>query len=158
MTQAMLKRIQDDALAARKARETDKGKFLTTLFSEAAMEGKNDGNRESTDAEVTTVIKKFLKNNKDAQAAMGQPDGDTPARAASRAQLVLEQALLEAYLPAQASVADVTAAVQDILAAMPDVSIKQMGAVMGKLQAKFGDNFDKALASKLVKDAIAARQ
>lgn len=156
MTQTLLKRIQDDALAARKARDTNKGKFLTTLFSEAAMEGKNDGNRESTDAEVTTVIKKFLKNNKDAQAAMGQPERDTPARAASRTQLVLEQALLEAYLPAQASAEEVTAAVQDILKTMPDVSIKQMGAIMGQLQAKFGGNFDKALASQLVKNAIAA--
>lgn len=156
MTQTLLKRIQDDALAARKARDTNKGKFLTTLFSEAAMEGKNDGNRESTDAEVTTIIKKFLKNNKDAQAAMGQPESDTPARAASRTQLVLEQALLEAYLPAQASAEEVTAAVQDILKTMPDVSIKQMGAIMGQLQAKFGGNFDKALASQLVKNAIAA--
>jgi len=156
MTQTLLKRIQDDALAARKARDTNKGKFLTTLFSEAAMEGKNDGNRESTDAEVTTIIKKFLKNNKDAQAAMGQPESDTPARAASRAQLVLEQALLEAYLPAQASAEEVTAAVQDILKAMPDVSIKQIGAIMGQLQARFGGNFDKALASQLVKKAITA--
>lgn len=157
MTQTLLSRIQADALTARKARETHKGTFLTTLYSEAKTVGKDDGDRESTDAEVTAVLKKFLKNNKDAQHAMGGAAADTPARAELRSRLVLEQGLLTGYLPKQASPEDIAAAVQTILAGMPDVTIKQMGAVMGQLSQQFGEDFDKAMASKLVKDAIARK-
>ena len=48
----LINQIKSDALEARKARQTNTATLLTTLYSEASMVGKNDGNRESTDAEV----------------------------------------------------------------------------------------------------------
>jgi len=158
MTQSLLKRIQEDALAARKARNTLKGTLLTTVLAEAAMVGKNDGNRESTDAEVEAIMKKFYKNNEESISALWTRQKlDTDAeRAARRTQLQLEQAYLRDYLPKQARPDEIKAAVREVVAAMPNATIKQVGVIMGQLNARFAGNFDKALASQLVRDALQA--
>jgi uncharacterized protein YqeY len=145
----LLERIRQDSLAARKARETEKGTFLVTLLAEAAKVGKDDGNRESTDAEVTAVIKKFIKNTDETLRVLG-------ADSAARAQPEAELAILQAYLPRQATEDEVRAAVGRIVAELAERNPKQMGFVMGKLNAEFAGNFDKGVASKLVKGALAA--
>lgn len=153
MTQSvLLKRIQDDALAARKARDTGKASFLTTLFSEAGRVGKDDGNRDSTEDEVVAVVKKFI-NNIDSTLAEFEKRG-VPTDSELRAQPNFERPLLEAYLPKQASEDEIRAAVATAIAALPEVNMKQMGVVMGRLAAQFGQNFDKTFASGLVKKAL----
>ncbi|KVP75419.1 GatB/YqeY domain-containing protein [Burkholderia ubonensis] len=145
----LIERIRQDALAARKARETEKGIFLITLLAEAAKVGKDDGNRESTDAEVTAIIKKFIKNTDETLRALGDKAPD------SRARLEAELAILQAYLPRQATEDEVRTAVGRYVAELAERNPKQMGVVMGKLNAEFDGNFDKGLASKLVKEALA---
>ncbi|KVP98232.1 hypothetical protein WJ96_06835 [Burkholderia ubonensis] len=145
----LIERIRQDALAARKARETEKGIFLITLLAEAAKVGKDDGNRESTDAEVTAIIKKFIKNTDKTLRALGDKAPD------SRARLEAELAILQAYLPRQATEDEVRTAVGRYVAELAERNPKQMGVVMGKLNAEFDGNFDKGLASKLVKEALA---
>lgn len=144
----LIDQIRQDSLVARKARDADKAAFLITLFAEATKVGKDDGNRDSTDAEVTSVIKKFVKNNEETQRALG----DTAPE--NRARLQAELALLQGYLPRQASEDEIRAAVTRIVAGLTDRSPKQMGVVMGQLNAEFQGNLDKALASKLTKEAL----
>jgi len=144
----LLERISQDSLAARKARETDKALFLTTLLSEAGRIGKDDGNRKSTDAEVTAVIKKFIKNTEETLRVV--PEGS-----AARVQPAAELVILTAYLPRQATEDEVRAAVGRYVAELAERNPKQMGVLMGKLNAEFEGNFDKGVASKLVKDALA---
>lgn len=147
---ALIERIRQDALVARKARETEKGTFLITLLAEAAKVGKDDGNRESTDAEVTAVIKKFIKNTDETLRALGDKAPE------SRARLETELAILQDYLPRQATEDEVRASVGRYVAQLTERSPKQMGVVMGKLNAEFDGNFDKGLASKLVKEALSS--
>ncbi|MEX3984081.1 GatB/YqeY domain-containing protein [Paraburkholderia sp. EG287A] len=155
MTQSLLKRIQDDALAARKARDTAKGTFLTTLFSEAGRVGKDNGSRESTDDEVAKVIKKFI-NNIDGMLAEFDKRA-VPTDSELRTQPHFERALLEAYLPKQATEDEMRAAVAAAIAGLAEVNMKQMGVVMGRLTAQFGENFDRAFASSLVKASLSAK-
>lgn len=144
----LIEQIRQDSLAARKARDTIKGTFLVTLMAEAAKVGKDDGNRESTDAEVTAVIKKFIKNTEITLGALA-------ADSALRAQPESELAILKGYLPSQASEDDIRGAIARYVADLAERSPKQVGVVMGKLNAEFNGNFDKGLASKLVKEALA---
>ena len=58
----ILESVKKAQLQARKEKRAVDASTLTTLIGEAEMIGKNDGNRASTDAEVVTVIKKFVKN------------------------------------------------------------------------------------------------
>lgn len=154
---SLLAKIQSDSLVARKARQTETATLLTTLFSEAARVGKDDGNRESTDTEVQAVIKKFIKNNDDTLKALWIPEkiDRDEVRCARRTAIMLEQGTLQSYLPHQATFDEIKRAVAELVAGLPEKTAKQMGVVMAGLNAKFGNNFDKAVASQLVKQALA---
>lgn len=144
----LLKTIQADSLAARRARDTVRATLLTTLYSEAAMVGKNDGNRDSTDDEVIKVIRKFVKGIDESLAV--KTEG--PAAEALRT----EKALLEAYLPVQVTEADVEAAAHGIVASLEQRGPKAMGAVMKALKDRFGAALDGQVASAVVKRVLAA--
>lgn len=152
--------IQQDALAARKARDTLRAELLTTLYAEAARVGKDAGNRASTDDEVVAVVKKFYKNAEEALHALWVPEKtDLDAvRVAKRDKLMMEQAVLAAYLPKQASPDEVRVAVFEAIAGLPECSGKHVGAVMSALTARFGVNFDKAAASKLAREILNSQE
>ena len=142
----LLDTLKNDALAARKARDAVRSALLTTLVAEAAKVGKDDGNRASTESEVVAVVKKFIKNTEETlRAVQGKP-----AEAQARSEL----AILKAYLPKQATEEDVRAKVAELVGGLSDRSPKQMGVVMAGLNAAFEGNFDKAVASKIVKTAL----
>ena len=142
----LLDTLKNDALAARKARDAVRSALLTTLVAEAAKVGKDDGNRASTEAEVVAVVKKFIKNTEETlRAVQGKP-----AEAQARSEL----AILKAYLPKQATEEDVRAKVAELVGGLSDRSPKQMGIVMAGLNAAFEGNFDKAVASRIVKTAL----
>jgi len=149
----LIQRLRDDVKEALRAKDGQKRTALSTLTSEAARHGLDDGKRESTDAEVLETIREFIKNGTKTLASLGTANPEL------RAKTEYELALFATYLPQQASEADVRAAIETIVAGMPaDQRImKNMGSVMGKLNAQFGDDFDKTLASKLVKEALSAK-
>lgn len=139
--------LKENALAARVARDTVRATLLVTLCAEAAQVGKNNGNRDSTDEEVLTTIRKFLKNNSEAQAVV---------KDAARLDLLKEEAaILASYLPKMADEAEVRAYIAELVSTLPEKSPKAMGAIMGKLKAKFGANYDATKGSAWVKEALA---
>jgi uncharacterized protein YqeY len=153
----LIERLRADTKAALRAQDTKKRTALSTLITEAARAGLDDGKRESTDAEVEQAIRDAIKNGNKTLAGLDKPGVTEPA--GLREKTVYEMALYETYLPKQAGEDEVRAAVAAIIAAMPEADriMKNMGAVMGKLTAQFGENFERALASKLVKDALSAK-
>lgn len=145
MTQvSLLKRIQSASLEARKARDSVRAGLLVTLFSEASMVGKNDGNRETTDEETIRVIKKFLKGIEEALAVKaGEPT------------LTAEKAILEEYLPKQMNDDELKATIATIVSGLPQpVTVKNMGLVMKELNSKYTGLFDGSKASAFVKEAL----
>ncbi len=144
----LLEKLQAASLEARKAQNTVAASLLTTLYSEAARVGKDQGNRVSTDEEVVAVVKKFSKNIDETLAALPEAD----ARVAT---LRVEKELLSAYLPQQLDEAGLRALVDELVGALADKSPKQMGVVMAGLKARAGGQYDGAMASRLVKAALA---
>ncbi len=144
----LLEKLQAASLEARKAQDTVAASLLTTLYSEAARVGKDQGNRVSTDEEVVAVVKKFSKNIDETLAALPEAD----ARVAT---LRVEKELLSAYLPQQLDEAGLRALVDELVGALADKSPKQMGVVMAGLKARAGGQYDGAMASRLVKAALA---
>lgn len=151
----LIERLRADAKEALKAKDAQKRTALSTLTAEAERTGLDDGKRDSTDAEVEDAIRESIKNCNKTLAALNKPGVDAPA--GLREKTVYELALFATYLPSQASEADVRAAIDTLVGALPDRSMKHMGAVMGKLNAQFGDDFDKTAASTLVKEALSVK-
>lgn len=137
----LIKRIQQDQIAARKDRNTAAATTLTTLLGEASIVGKNDGNRESTDAEVQAVITKFIKNNKE-MIALGVKEA------------VDENELLSIYIPEQMSTDELEHIIADIIGAHSLTSPKDMGVIMKELKQNKAGLFDGKTASIIAKEQL----
>ncbi|MDH5717253.1 MAG: GatB/YqeY domain-containing protein [Spirochaetia bacterium] len=140
----MLEKLRKDSLQARKDKNTVKANLLTTLLSEALMIGKNDGNREPTEEEITAVIKKFLKSLNEAIESLEKSGRDVTKEKQ-------EKEILESFLPRQLSEEELDKIIQELAAALPEKSPKFMGQVMSNLKEKYPNQFDGKLASQLVK-------
>ena len=158
---SLLDQLKTDTLNARRASmaaasdgaDKIKANLLVTLQAEAAMPGKNDGNRASTDDEVLRVIRKFLKGIDETVKGLesrGTQDERTQSALALAAQ---ERLILTSYLPVMASDEDIQAVISDALKVV-ERTPKAMGAIMKALRDRFGSNYDASRASALAKEAL----
>lgn len=140
----LLTTIKEDQIQARKDRNTELATFLTTLYSEAAMVGKNDGNRDSTDVEVCAVLKKFKKN-------AGEVIDNTPTTDGRHIHALNEIEVLDGYLPKQMSEQELTAFIETAIHVNDLSSPKDMGFIMKELKKQCNGLYDGKLASTISK-------
>lgn len=133
---SLLSNLKADQLIARKARDEVKSGLLTALLSEAAMVGKNQGNRESTDPEVLNMIRKFKKNATDTLGIL--PEGSF------REKTIKEIAILDSYLPVQFSEDQIRTILTEFAKANPEAKI---GQLMKHLSQNYSGQYDGKLAS-----------
>ncbi len=151
---SLLNDIKAKQLELRKAQmhdKIDRGveiSLLTTLFSEASTPGKN-AQRESTDAEVIAVIKKFVKNNDECMMSAGdRRDGDWCDR------LSIERDVLNLFLPKQLSADELSEIIGGFVAANGIAGPKGTGLVMKMLKEQYDGLYDGKMASDIVKTVL----
>ena len=146
MIKLIIEKIKQERLAAMKSKDAEKTSFLTILYSEVAMFGKNNGNRETTDEEAIKVLKKFVKGAEET-IEIGEKNG----RDVSKSKLELE--ILAEYLPKQLSEQDLKLIVDSFVAKLPDneKNKKSIGKVMSYLKTNYGGQYDGKIASDIVK-------
>ena len=146
----LLTDIKDAQLVARKAHDEVAIGVLTTLYSEAAMVGKNaTPPHESTDAEVTAVIRKFLKNTRDYMNIMGdRREGDVFD------QLSVEYDILEQFLPQQMTETELETTITTFMDTNGLSGPKALGLVMKMLKEQHGGQYDGQLASAVAKRLV----
>jgi uncharacterized protein YqeY len=143
----MFNQLKKDYLESRKSKNTVKSNLLSTMIGEAQNIGKNAGNREPNNDEVLGVVKKFLKSV-DESIMMLEKIGRDNSKEKE------EKLILEGYQPKQLAEAQLKKAIDEIVAAMDDKSVKMMGQVMNQLKEKYPNQFDGKMASALVKQAL----
>ena len=132
------------AMLARNAFETTvlRGLKASILDEEVKLGKREEG---LNDAEIETLVAREVKKRKEAANLLD----------AERAENELKEAeILSKYLPEMASEEEIRAAVKDEISTMGEVSIKQMGAIIGKMKAKFGNSADGAVLAKIVKEEL----
>jgi len=139
--------VKQDQINARKARNTELATLLTTFYSEAAIIGKNDGDRQTTDEEVQSTAKKFIKN---AREVMNNLDGQDPRAI----QALVEIGVLSEYLPQQLADTELQNIIMDIIYVKAYSSMKDMGAIMKVLKENYAGEYDGKNASKLIKEQL----
>lgn len=142
---SLLQEIQKDQLAARKARAPVAANLLTTLYSEVSMIGKNNGNREVTDAEIVTHVKKMMVANADNIEKLAPWDDRI-------LQYKEENTILSKYIPKQLTEQDL----RDIVAKLVETEKATVPVIMGHLKANYGGRYDGKLASEIAKAAQSA--
>jgi uncharacterized protein YqeY len=143
-------RITEDMKAAMRASE--KERLSTIRMVQAAIKQREVDERITLDdAQVIAVLEKMVKQRKESITQFelgGRPDLAAKERA--------EIELLQAYLPAQLSEAEVDALIREAMAATGATSVKDMGKVMGVVKAKAAGRTDMAVVSARIKAALSA--
>ncbi|MBV8742537.1 MAG: GatB/YqeY domain-containing protein [Sinobacteraceae bacterium] len=141
-------RITEDMKASMRAGE--KERLATIRLIQAAIKQREVDERISLDdAQVLTVLEKMVKQRKEAI---------TQFEAGGRADLVAKEsaelALLQGYLPAQMSPAELDALIAEAIGATGAASLKDMGKVMAAVKAKAQGRADMGSVSARIKQKL----
>src|SRR3974390_2283907 len=149
---SLSEQVQKDMIAAMKAQE--ELRLSTLRMVKAATKNKEIDERAPLDEkEERKVCSTMIKQRKDSIEAFEK--GGRPELAKKEAD---EIAIIEAYMPKAVGEADVVAAVKVTIAEMGSPTMKDMGAVMKNVMARFsGARVDGKLVSELVKKELAAK-
>src|SRR5215469_11600844 len=141
----LIDQVQTEMVAAMKAKEEARLSALR-MIKAALMKAKVDSPKPLDEAAEMQILKQLIKQRIDA-AEMFRKAGRIEQAEKEEA----ERALIESYLPAAASDADIEAAIAAALAETGVTSLKQMGVVMKATQARLqGKTVDgKALSDKV---------
>ena len=142
---ALLERVQADMTAAMKAK--DEARLNAIRMIKAALQKHQvDTMKPLDEAAEQQILKQLTKQRTDA-AEMFRKGGREEQAQKEEA----ERKLIEGYMPAEATEADVAQAIDAALAETGVTSLKQMGVVMKAAQAKLaGRRVDgKALSEKV---------
>ncbi len=124
-----------------------KERLSTLRMATAAIKQKEVDERiELNDAQIVDILVKMIKQRKEAVGqfvAAGRTDLSDKESA--------EIKVLEEYLPAQVSEAEIDAAIKASIASLEATSAKDMGKVMAELKSKLGGRADMAVVGQKVK-------
>ncbi len=137
--------LQKEMIAAMKAKD----KVRLSIIRQVKTEVKNievNERREITEEDVNNMIKRLIKQTNETLEMSIKAANDQ-----ERTDNLTEQVkILESMLPAQLTGDELVALIEKTIADLGATSKKQMGQVMGALNAATGGNFDKPLAAKEV--------
>jgi uncharacterized protein len=142
---SLKERITDDMKAAMRAGEKERLGVIRMITS-GIKQREVDERISLDDAQVLAVIEKMIKQRKESLVQF---------QAGNRQDLVdkesAEIVLLQTYLPAQLSGAEIDALIAEAIAATGAASVKDMGKVMGIIKAKAQGRADMAAVGAKIK-------
>jgi len=138
-------RITEDMKTAMRSGEKDRLAVIR-LLQAAIKQREVDERIVLDDAQITSVLEKMIKQRKESIVAF-----EKGARADLVAKESAEIAVLQPYLPAQLSDADLDALISEAIAATGAASIKDMGKVMGLVKAKAAGKADMGAVGARIK-------
>ena len=148
---SLSEQIQKDITAAMKAREEHKLstlRMVKTALKHREIEKMAPLDDKESQAVLSTLIKQRKESVEQFTKGGRQEMADKEAA---------EIVLIEAYLPKAAGEAEITAGVAAVIAEMGSPTIKDMGAVMKNVMARFaasGQRVDGKVVSEAVKTAL----
>ena len=138
-------RITEDMKTAMRSGEKDRLAVIR-LLQAAIKQREVDERITLDDAQVTAVLEKMIKQRKESVVAFQQ---------GGRADLVAKEnaeiAVLQPYLPAQLSEAELDALIAEAIASTGAASIKDMGKVMGVVKGKAAGKADMGAVGARIK-------
>lgn len=136
-----IKALRMDMMKSKKT-NPDRAKVLQAILGAAQLVAKEDGNRDANEKDIVTAAKKEVKMAKQSQEA-GAPF------------IACTFEICDEFLPKTMTENETKTAIAAILVDIENPSMKDMGKIMGQLKGEYTDSLDGAIASKLVKEALA---
>ena len=142
--------ITEDMKTAMRSGEKDRLAVIR-LLQAAIKQREVDERITLDDAQITSVLEKMIKQRKESVVAFEK---------GGRADLVAKEnseiAVLQPYLPAQLSDAELDAIIADAISSTGAASIKDMGKVMGALKPKLAGRADMGQVGAKIKSRLGA--
>ena len=142
--------IMDEMKNAMRAKDTIALEALRAIKSELLLAQTSSGSKEEiTEAEEIKILQKLVKMRKDSASiftAQNRPGLAEPELA--------QIAIIEKFLPAQLSEAEVEAVIAKIIAETGALGIASMGKVMGLATAQLGGTAEGKTISTIVKKLL----
>ena len=145
---SLKEQITEDMKNAMRAKETARLNTIRLLLA-AIKQREVDERVVVDDAGVVAIVEKLIKQRKDSIEQF-QKAGRTDLVAIE----VLEQTILQGYMPAQLSTEEVTAIVKATIAQLNARSPQEMGKVIGALKPQLAGKADMGAVSAMVKAAL----
>ena len=138
-----------EAMKARNERAVSTLRMVNSTLKNADIEARTTG-KALGDAEVIGILQKMVKQRQESVELYKKGGRDDLVKQEEE-----EIAIISAYLPAQMSEADMTAAIDAAIAETGAAGMKDMGKVIGVLRGKFAGQMDFGKASAAVKAKLA---
>jgi uncharacterized protein len=145
---ALKERITEDMKSAMRAGEKERLGTIRMILA-AIKQREVDERITLDDGQVLAVVEKMIKQRKEAISQF-----ESGGRADLVAKETAEIGLLQGYLPAQMSDAEIDAVIAEAIAATGAASIKDMGKVMGLVKAKAQGRADMGAVSARIKQKL----
>ena len=141
-------RIQSDLKDALKAKDKERLGTLRMLLAEIKNE-KIRGGREVDEKTFVGLVRKAIKQRQDSAEQYRQGERAELADKEER-----EAALLEAYMPQQASEDDIRRAIEELVAREGLSGPRGIGPVMKAMIAHFGGNADGKIVNQIARQVL----
>lgn len=143
----MLDKIQNDLRKAQLSRDETKVSTLRLLLSE--IHNLEIIKKTISDQDIISVTLKEVKKRKEAIEAFRNGGREQQAQKEEA-----ESKILEAYLPSQANIEELTKLVEDTINELGATSMQDMGKVIGAVMGKAKGRADGGTVSQLVKERL----
>ena len=140
--------IKNDIKDAMRAKDTVKRDTLRNIQA-AVKQIEVDERRDVTDADLETIMMKYLKQREDAKTQFADAGRDDLV-----AKEDAEIAIVKAYLPEPMDDAELESVLKDVIASVGAESMKDMGKVMGGAKSAIGSRADGGRINVMVKKLL----
>lgn len=144
--------VQNAIKEAMKNHEPEKlstARMILAGIKEKDVDARGKGKECAAEADLMSMMQTMMKQRQ--ESAKMYRDGNRPELAAKEEK---EIEIIQSFLPKQMNDAEVEAAIAEIIAEVGASSMKDMGAVMGKLREKYAGQMDFGAASGKIKAAL----
>ena len=140
--------IKSDIKDAMRAKDTVKRDTLRNIQA-AVKQIEVDERRDVTDADLETIMMKYLKQREDAKAQFADAGRDDLV-----AKEDAEITIVKAYLPEPMDDTELESVLKEVIASVCAESMKDMGKVMGAAQSAIGSRADGGRINQMVKKLL----
>jgi len=140
--------IKSDVKDAMRAKEVVKRDTLRNIQA-AIKQIEVDERRDVTDADIESIMMKYLKQREDAKTQFGDAGRDDLV-----AKEDAEITIVKAYLPEPMDDTELESVLKEVIASVSAESMKDMGKVMGAAKAAIGSRADGGRINVMVKKLL----
>jgi len=124
-------------------------RLVVSAIKDAEIAGRSKGQKEMTDADITAILKKMIKQRNESCEVY---------KKAGRSELLENETkeikVISVFLPKQLSEEETKKICANVVKSVGASSMKDMGKVMGALKSKYSDTLDFSKVSSIIKELL----